>query len=158
MTYIKKHVNLTDSYETYSSVSDEPLICKDYLIIVKEFMKFLSTTCIEKGEILLPEGLGKIVVIGRTRKAVIKDGLITGLPVNWKETKELWARDKQAEENKQLVFYFNEETNGVIYKFSWRKSRVLVPNKSLYNVVMTRKNKRTLSSRVQEGKEYLITS
>ena len=75
---------------------------------------------------------------------------------DWVKTKELWESDKEAKKNKQLVYHFNEETNGIRYKFAWSKNRVLVSNKTLYNLRMTRSNKRELSKLVREGKEYLI--
>ena len=86
----------------------------------------------------------------------IEDGEIKGLAPDWVKTKQLWDSDTEAKENKQLVYHFNEETNGIRYKFSWSKNRVLVSNKTLYNLRMTRSNKRELSKLVREGKEYLI--
>ena len=77
---------------------------------------------------------------------------------DWAETKKLWEEDAEAKANKQLVYHFNENTNGVRYKFSWIKSRVLVSNKTFYNLIMTRQNKRDLSQEIKNGKEYLITT
>ena len=100
--------------------------------------------------------LGKLSIYGKKVKVKVEDGQIKGLAPDWVKTKELWESDKEAKKNKQLVYHFNEETNGIRYKFSWSKNRVLVSNKTLYNLRMTRTNKRELSKLVKEGKEYLI--
>ena len=114
-------------------------------------MKLLST-----GEIILPERLGKLSIFGKKVNVRIEDGEIKGLAPDWVKTKQLWDSDEEAKNNKQLVYHFNEETNGIRYKFFWSKNRVLVSNKTLYNLRMTRSNKRELSRLVREGKEYLI--
>ena len=104
----------------------------------------------------LTERLGKLSIFGKKVKVRIEDGEIKGLAPDWVKTKELWESDSTAKERKQLVYHFNEDTNGIRYKFSWSKNRVLVSNKTLYTLRMTRTNKRELSKLVREGKEYLI--
>jgi hypothetical protein len=119
-------------------------------------MKFLSSKLLSTGEIIIPERLGKLSIFGKKVKIRIEDGEIKGLAPDWVKTKELWDSDPVAKQNKQLVYHFNEETNGIRYKFAWSKNRVLVSNKTLYNLKMTRSNKRGLSKLVREGREYLI--
>ena len=119
-------------------------------------MKFLSNKLLEKGSIIIPERLGNLSIIGKKIKVRIEEGKIKGLAPDWVKTKELWEEDSQAKLEKQLVYHFNENTNGIRYKYSWSKNRVLVTNKTLYNLKMTRENKRNLSKLVTEGKEYLI--
>ena len=119
-------------------------------------MKFLSSKLLERGEIIIPDRLGRLMVLGKKVKVRIEEGKIKGLAPDWVKTKELWEEDPQAKLDKQLVYHFNENTNGIRYKYFWSKSRVLVTNKTLYNLKMTRENKRTLSKLVTEGKEYLI--
>lgn len=155
----KEHYNLTDSFDTYQKISKtNTLPQREYLIIVKQFMKFISSELISKGSVLLPERLGKINVIGKKKVPRIEEGKLKGLFPDWGETKKLWARDEESRINKQLVYHFNEETNGVSYKFVWEKGRVLVENKTLYDVKLTRENTRSLSKAIQEGNEYLIKS
>jgi hypothetical protein len=119
-------------------------------------MKFLSNKLLSKGEVMIPERLGNIQVVGRKAKVHIEDGKIKGLAPDWVNTKKLWESDPQAREEKRLVYHFNEDTGGVRYKFFWSKSRVLIANKTLYNLRMTRTNKRALSKEVKRGKEYYI--
>lgn len=153
---MKKYYNIRDSYKIYKHLSNAPMDLQKYVKIANLFMKFLSTKLLETGLIGLPERLGNIHVTGKKVVARIENGEIKGLAPDWVKTKQLWEQDLEAKERKQLVYHFNEETNGIRYKFFWSKSRVLVSNKTLYNLRLTRNNKRTLSNLVRNGKEYLI--
>lgn len=152
----KDFYNIRDTYVVYENLSNNPISKSQYGEIVKKFMKFLINKLLESGEILIPERLGKLNIFGKKVKIVVENNQIKGLAPDWVKTKQLWEKDSQAKENKQLVYHFNEETNGIRYRFFWSKNRVLVTNKTLYNLRMTRTNKRTLSNLVREGKEYLI--
>lgn len=152
----KNHYNINDSYVVYKNISNDPVDKSIYLQITNQFMKFLSSKLLSQGEINIPERLGKLSIYGKKVKVKVEDGQIKGLAPDWVKTKELWESDKEAKKNKQLVYHFNEETNGIRYKYVWSKNRVLVSNKTLYNLRMTRTNKRELSKLVKEGKEYLI--
>lgn len=153
---MRNFYNTRDSYIIYKSVSKDPLEVSRYIEITNLFMKFLSNKLLEKGSIIIPERLGNLSIIGKKIKVRIEEGKIKGLAPDWVKTKELWEEDSQAKLEKQLVYHFNENTNGIRYKYSWSKNRVLVTNKTLYNLKMTRENKRALSKLVTEGKEYLI--
>ena len=153
---MKKFYNTRDSYVVYKNMSDNPINISEYVQIINQFMKFLILKLLSTGEIILPERLGRLSIFGKKVNVRIEDGEIKGLAPDWVKTKQLWDSDKEAKNNKQLVYHFNEETNGIRYKFAWSKNRVLVSNKTLYNLRMTRSNKRELSKLVREGKEYLI--
>ena len=153
---MKKFYNTRDSYVVYKNMSDNPINISEYVQIINQFMKFLILKLLSTGEIILPERLGRLSIFGKKVNVRIEDGEIKGLAPDWVKTKELWDSDLIAKQNKQLVYHFNEETNGIRYKFAWSKNRVLVSNKTLYNLRMTRSNKRELSRLVREGKEYLI--
>ena len=153
---MKKFYNTRDSYVVYKNMSVNPINISQYVQIINHFMKFLSSKLLSTGEITIPERLGKLSIFGKKVNVRIEDGEIKGLAPDWVKTKQLWDSDEEAKNNKQLVYHFNEETNGIRYKFAWSKNRVLVSNKTLYNLRMTRTNKRALSNLVKEGKEYLI--
>lgn len=153
---MKKFYNTRDSYVVYKNMSVNPINISQYVQIINHFMKFLSSKLLSTGEITIPERLGKLSIYGKKVKVKVEDGQIKGLAPDWVKTKELWESDKEAKNKKQLVYHFNEETNGIRYKYVWSKNRVLVSNKTLYNLRMTRTNKRELSRLVREGKEYLI--
>ena len=153
---MKNFYNTRDSYVVYKNMSDNPINISEYVQIINQFMKFLILKLLSTGEIILPERLGRLSIFGKKVNVRIENGEIKGLAPDWVKTKQLWDSDEEAKNNKQLVYHFNEETNGIRYKFSWSKNRVLVSNKTLYNLRMTRSNKRELSKLVREGKEYLI--
>ena len=153
---MKKFYNTRDSYVVYKNMSDNPINISEYVQIINQFMKFLILKLLSTGEIILPERLGRLSIFGKKVNVRIEDGEIKGLAPDWVKTKQLWDSDEEAKNNKQLVYHFNEETNGIRYKYVWSKNRVLVSNKTLYNLRMTRSNKRELSKLVREGKEYLI--
>ena len=153
---MKNFYNTRDSYVVYKNMSVNPINISQYVQIINQFMKFLILKLLSTGEIILPERLGRLSIFGKKVNVRIEDGEIKGLAPDWVKTKQLWDSDEVAKSNKQLVYHFNEETNGIRYKFSWSKNRVLVSNKTLYNLRMTRSNKRELSKLVREGKEYLI--
>lgn len=153
---MKKFYNTRDSYVVYKNMSVNPINISQYVQIINHFMKFLSSKLLSTGEIILPDRLGRLSIFGKKVNVRIEDGEIKGLAPDWVKTKQLWESDEEAKNNKQLVYHFNEETNGIRYKFAWSKNRVLVSNKTLYNLRMTRSNKRELSRLVREGKEYLI--
>ena len=153
---MKKFYNTRDSYIVYKNMSVNPINISQYVQIINHFMKFLSSKLLSTGEIILPDRLGRLSIFGKKVNVRIEDGEIKGLAPDWVKTRQLWDSDEEAKNNKQLVYHFNEETNGIRYKFAWSKNRVLVSNKTLYNLRMTRSNKRELSRLVREGKEYLI--
>ncbi len=152
----KQHYNLRDSYIDYLETTDNPVDIDTYLDINLRFMKYLSDSLVENGEIKLPGRLGTVYIKGTFCKPRFEDGKIKGLSPDWAETNKLWEEDEEAKKNKQLVFHLNEETNGVRYKYSWLKGRVLVSNKTLYDLTMTRANKKKLVNSIREGKEYII--
>lgn len=153
----KNYYNIRDSYyKSYKKDSDNPVDVKDYVSICNGFMKFLMRKLFEEGTVLIPERMGTLNIVGRKVKISFEDGKIKGLAPDWASTKELWKEDPLAAKEKKLVYHFNEDTNGIRYKFTWSKARVLAPNKTLYNLKMTRTNKRILSSLIKQGKEYLI--
>lgn len=153
---MKKFYNTRDSYVVYKNMSVNPINISQYVQIINHFMKFLSSKLLSTGEIILPERLGRLSIFGKKVNVRIENGEIKGLAPDWVKTKQLWDSDEEAKNNKQLVYHFNEETNGIRYKFFWSKNRVLVSNKTLYNLRMTRSNKRELSRLVKNNKEYLI--
>lgn len=152
----KNYYNTRDSYVIYKHISSNPILISQYLEINNNFMKFLINKLLDTGEINIPERLGKLSIVGKKLNIRIEEGKIKGLAPDWVKTKQLWETDLEAKKNKTLVYHFNEETNGVRYRFAWSKNRVLVTNKTLYSLRMTRTNKRELSRLVKNNKEYLI--
>lgn len=152
--------NLTDSYKTYlEKWEGEEVIQKStFIILAGMFMKFIMKKVIEDGdELILPFKTGSLSVLGIHQKPKIdNNGVVKGFSPNWKKTKELYDRCPECKERRQIVYNTNEHSDGVRYKFHWSLKNVLLQNKNFYNLKFSRENKRKLSAKIFEGKEYQV--
>ena len=100
--------------------------------------------------------MGTIYIVGR--KPTIRfdeDGKVVGLAPDWVETKKLWDRDPEAKAKKQRVFHTNSHSDGYRFKWNWSKNNVLVENKTLYSLRLTRDNKRIVNSLIEKGVQFI---
>lgn len=147
--------NLRDSYKEYMQV-DGAVDIKTYLLITGEYNKFLVDKVLEGHEVTLPARLGVLRIQGKQQEVRFdEEGKIQGLAPDWVKTKELWDKNPEAKKRKQRVFHTNAETDNTRYKYFWSKVRVLIENKSLYSLRMTRGNKRAVHNMIKAGKKYL---
>lgn len=124
-------------------------------MICGEFNKFLCSKVLDGHEVTLPSRFGTLSIIGREQKVRFDEaGNVVGLPPDWKKTRELWDRNPEAAKKKTLVYCTNEHTSNIRYKFLWSKKKVIIENKTLYSLRMTRTNKRTVYKLLMNGKEY----
>lgn len=147
--------NLRDSYKKYISTVDNPVDIKNYLLITADYNKFLINKVLEGEEVTLPARMGTLSIIGRKQSIKMKDGKIVGLAPDWVKTKKLWESNPEAKKEKKLIYHTNTHTDNTRYKFLWSKCRVLVENKTLYSLRMTRDNKRAVHTKIKEGKQYI---
>ena len=145
-------------YKNNKKDKDSSLDFKTYREILYKFNTFLMQKILEGQEVILPSRMGRLCILGTKQNIKVdEDGKIKGLRIDWKSTKELWARDPKMKEEKRLVYFFNEHTEGINYSFKWFKSRVLITNKYYYTFVPSRHNKRLLAKLIKtESAEYLI--
>jgi len=156
MNLNKEKYGIRDTYSLYKENSSNPVTINLYLEIVQLFLKYLISLTFQGEEVKLPARMGIIVIQGKKSKARISENTIKGLAPNWKETKKLWSVCDECKQNKQLVFHFNEHSMGIRYKFFWSKKSILVENKTLYALQLTRTNKRYIKSLIEKGKEYIV--
>lgn len=149
---------IEDIYKYYKSYSDNPVSEKIFVAAWKSFITQVTDGMVYEGrDFIMPFRLGPVGI--RKQKIIVvlnKDGTIDKryLRPDWKATKELWNKDAQAKEKKQIVFHLNKHFNGFNCKWFWDKSTCSVPNQSAYALVMTRDNKRKLSEAIfDETKE-----
>lgn len=135
---------LRDSYKKYCSTTESPVDIKTYLLIAAEYNKFLIEKVLLGYEVTLPARLGTLSIIGRKQQITVENGKIKGLAPDWVKTKKLWERNEKAKQEKKILYHTNNHTDNVRYKFFWSKNKVLVTNKSLYSLRMTRNNKRAV--------------
>lgn len=149
--------NLRESYKYYKENAPEPVDIKTYLKIASQFITFLMGKVFEGSEVKLPARLGSFKIVGtKVKPRIGEDGEIKGLAPNWPETKKLWEKDPEAKARKQLVYCFNEHTNGIKYKLAWAKKNVNIKNKTVYSFKLSRANKRKIHELAKKGKEYIV--
>lgn len=147
--------NLRESYKLYKETVENPVDIQTYLILAGDYNTFLIDKVLEGKGVTLPSRMGTLEILGR--KQTIKfneEGKVEGLAPDWVKTKALWDSNPKAKEQKKLVHHINNHTDGVRYKYLWSKKNVLVENKTLYSLRLTRTNKRAVHSKIMEGVQY----
>lgn len=140
-------IGFVDFWNNYNQTAKEKISRKDYSKVLEEFFTFVVDELLDSKEVVLPERLGSLLIVGRKAKPKIdEDGNIKGLPPDWNKSKKTGI---------QLVC-LNEHTLGLVYKFKWSKKHVFGAFKIAYTLVMSRTNKRKLAQKIKEGKEYFV--
>lgn len=148
--------NIRKSYKKYITTTEEPVDIKVYTKINNLYNKFLCKKAMEGLEVTLPSRMGTIAIVGKKQKVRRdEEGNIRGLAPDWVKTKELWDKNPKAKEDRKLVYHTNNHTSGYRYNWRWSKKNVLVSNKSLYALRMTRTNKRDASNLMLEGRQFM---
>ena len=148
--------NIRDSYKLYKKSTENPVDVKTYIEIANGYNQHLIDRVLDGEKVTLPMRFGTLCIMGKKQKVRFdENGNVKGLAPDWVKTKQLWDKNPEAKERKQLVYHTNEHSSTIRYKFLWAKSRVLITNKTLYALRLTRTNKREVNKRVNEGKEYL---
>lgn len=147
--------NLRESYKLYKQSVENPIDIKTYLILAADYNKFLIDKVLEGKEITLPSRMGTLSILGKEQQIKFdEEGKVKGLAPDWVRTKELWESNAQAKAEKKLLYHMNSHTDNVRYKFLWSKKNVLVENKTLYSLRLTRTNKRAVHQKILEGAQY----
>jgi len=151
-----KAKTVKNSYSFYKKTIENPVDIKTYIYLANKYNKFLVNKVIEGEQITLPSRMGRLYILGKKQNLRFdKEGNVKGLAPDWVKTKKLWDSNPKAKEKKQLLYHTNEHSSNIRYKFLWSKERVLVTNKSLYALRMTRENKRKIHKEIMKGKEYV---
>ena len=103
-----------------------------YRAIVTDYFKHLQHTLIEEGKMIkLPYRMGNVQIIKSRPKHLDK----RSLRIDYNATKQY----------NKLILLDNAHSDGFKMRAWWNKVDMLVPNKSKYQLVMTRANKRRLA-------------
>lgn len=138
---------IEDYYQSYKEYTkDNPLykISKaKFRNILKDYFKFLASEIIDGAkEVRLPARMGTLYVI----KIKPKKFGFNHCRVDFYNTKEY----------NKTIFHLNEHSDGYKYMFRWRKFDILIKHKSLYELIMTRDNKRRLAKIIKnKEKDYI---
>ena len=125
------------SYKEYTKDSPNYKITKSkFRDILEDYFSYLANDVIDKSkEIRLPARMGTLSVIKKKPKRYD----FTYLSVDFNSTRQ----------EGKTILHMNDHSDGYNYKFYWSKRDMLVANKSLYELVMTRRNKRALASKIK---------
>lgn len=125
--------NFYDSYLEY--VEDNPLYQVEYRVfrdIINDYFKYLRDELIENGkEVKLPCRMGTIQIV----KHKPKEYTGKSLRIDYAESKKAG----------KVIYHLNEHSNFYKYRIYWNKQNMITPNKTKYQLVMTRDNKRHLA-------------
>lgn len=103
-----------------------------YRQIVTEYFQYLRDQLIEESKcVRLPYRLGSVQIVKHRPKYYDK----RSLRIDYQASKQY----------NKVVFLTNEHSNFYKYRCYWNKQNVLVPNKTKYQLILTRANKRNLA-------------
>ena len=146
---LNKHKSYTlddyfESYKEYTSGNPAYIVSKkQFNALLKDYFSFLSKELIDNAkEIRLPARMGTLAVIKRKPKRYD----FACLRVDFHSTKE----------SDKTILHLNEHSDGYNFRFHWCKKDILISNKSMYELVMSRANKRRLAHMIKvEQKDYM---
>lgn len=134
--YVKQAYTGIDFYNSYMEYVDgNEMYMLDYKVfraVLNDYFRYLRDEIIERGkEVRLPCRMGYLSIV----KHKPKEYTGKSLRMDYGESK------KQG----KMVFHLNEHTNFFKYRYYWDKHVMLTTNKTKYQLVMTRANKRRLA-------------
>ena len=107
-----------------------------YRNIVTDYFQHLRQKLIEEGKMIkLPYRMGNVQIIKSKPKHLDK----RSLRIDYQATKQTG----------KLIFLLNEHSDMYKYRYHWEKIDMMVPNKSKYQLVATRANKRRLAQTIK---------
>lgn len=135
--YNRKSYTIADFYINYKQQIDAntqyDVNLKTYKAIVTDYFKYIRDEIMQNcKEFKLPCRLGTLQII----KHQPKEFSGKSLRWDWKATKETG----------KPVYLLNDHSGYFKYRFHWSKKNCLLTNKSKYQFIASRENKRTLAS------------
>lgn len=150
---MQEKLGIKDIYRFYKQGVSKPVDMHTFKRVWEDFADQVIQRIILEGKDFHMPSLGDVGI--RKQKVVVAmtpEGDIDKryLRVDWKSTKDLWARDAEAKKRKQLVFHLNKHFNGFNVKWFWDRSTCLTINNTAYSLTMTRANKRLLAEVIHD--------
>ena len=133
---------------------------KDFKNIGTLFMKSILEDVFAGYTVRLPSKMGSLSIVGKKVKPTVDKvtGQIVGLAPDWKSTYALWNKNSEAKNNKEVVYFLNEHSQTIRYRFFWSKRRIFSEYKDFYTLVMCRSAKRALAKKIFNGSEYYVNT
>lgn len=136
LKYQRKCYTIADYYISYqnyitkNTLYDIPFV--KFKEVLLEYFKYLrDEIMLNSKEVKLPCRLGTLQIV----KHQPKEFTGKSLRIDYKSSKELG----------KIIYFLNEHSSNFKYRFYWSKKDCLVKNKSQYQFVATRQNKRDLA-------------
>lgn len=136
LNYKRKCYTIADYYLSYKEYIEQDTLYDvsftQFKQIVCDYFKYMrDQILLESKEIKIPCRLGTLQVV----KSKPKEYSGKSLRIDYKSTKEL----------NKLVYHLNDHSNHYKYRYLWSKKQCLTLNKTKYQFVATRENKRNLA-------------
>jgi hypothetical protein len=134
-----------------------------WLKICKKFNERILNGLLEGYIFKMPYKLGSLGIIQDKKKLTFdENGKLNtdNLVVDWDKTMNLWRKeypeckcksDYKKIENKPVVYYTNEHTDGRVFKFHWKKITSSLKNKSVYSFKISPKYKKELKHLIDKN-------
>lgn len=148
---IAKGYGIGDYYKYYKEEYSNPVNSKLYNKVISEVHKEIVNAMINKGFEFYLKHVSYSLVIRKTKKVPkFKDGkLVNTLPVNYKETLNLWRINPEAKEKKVLIRYLNNHTSKYVFRIKLLKvGHMYYSNKIYYRFKACRAFQRNLAKRI----------
>lgn len=142
-----KSYTISDFYQHYINNIDKETIYdigyQKYRAVVEEYFKYIVTEVIENSkEFKLPYRLGTLCIVKRQ-------------PKNF-DNKSLRMDYHESKLQNKVVYFINEHSNYFKYRFHWSKKDSLITNKTKYQFIATRANKRRLAQIIKNNEHDYI--
>lgn len=120
--------------------------------IITEYNKAICDFIIEDNMIYQIPFVNLQFVIRKDKRKprLIGSKLVNPTPIDWKTTKDLWARDEDAKKQKLLVRYRNSHTSGYVFRIYMKKFRCKTKYSKFMKFRPNRVFQRNLAKRIKD--------
>lgn len=144
LNYNRKSYTIADYYVSYKNYIEQDTVYdipySTFRNIVSDYFKYIQQEVIERSkEFKLPCRLGTLCIVKRQ-------------PKNF-DSKSLRIDYHESKVQGKIVYFLNEHSNFFKFRFLWSKKNSLLINKTRYQFVATRANKRRLAQ-IIKNKEH----
>lgn len=144
LKYNRKSYTIADYYVSYKNYIEQDTVYdipySTFRNIVSDYFKYIQQEVIERSkEFKLPCRLGTLCIVKRQ-------------PKNF-DSKSLRIDYHESKVQGKIVYFLNEHSDYYKFRFLWSKKNSLLINKTRYQFVATRANKRRLAQ-IIKNKEH----
>lgn len=158
---IPNECSFKDMYETYKFFCEahKPIEIKVYMEVLTDFMKYIIQLVFLGHRVELPYRCGALCIMGYKPSIENIVEKKKHLNVDWGATNRLAPRPPRGirlETPRVLICHTNEHSNGVIYKFFWKKNFSKIKNAVIYKFKLAKANRHALSETIKMGMDYML--